>query len=102
MLTIDARLTLMSIAVYPLLMIIVKIFSHRLKDQQNQVQKSLSNLSDLIQEDMSGIALIKIYAQEENEKQAFQDLNDDLLGANVRLARTQNTLFPFFGRDCQH
>jgi ATP-binding cassette, subfamily B, multidrug efflux pump len=97
MLAIDARLTLMSVAVYPLLMLIVKFFSQRLRDQQNQVQKSLSNLSDLIQEDMSGISLIKIYAQEENEKQAFRDLNLDLLNSNIALARTQTTLFPFLG-----
>ncbi len=28
-------------------------------------------MSELIQEDISGIGLIKIYAQEENERQAF-------------------------------
>ena len=97
MISLDLRLTLMSIAVYPLLMLIVKSFSQRLRDQQAAVQTSLSNLSDLIQEDMSGISLIKIYAQEKNEQQAFHELNDTLLNANVTLARTQNTLFPFLG-----
>jgi len=29
-----------------------------------------SQISELIQEDMSGIALIKIYAQEQNERRA--------------------------------
>jgi len=29
-------------------------------------------MSELIQEDMSGMALIKIYAQEENERRAFR------------------------------
>ena len=97
MLEIDPVLSLMSIAVFPFIMMIVKVFSHRLKDQQSDVQTSLSTLSDLIQEDMSGIALIKIYAQEKNEQGAFADLNQSLLKANLALARTQNTLFPFLG-----
>ena len=51
-------------------------------------------MSELIQEDMSGISLIKIYAQERNERQAFEEKNQRLLAANLRLARTRNLLFP--------
>jgi ATP-binding cassette subfamily B protein len=97
MLAIDVKLSLYAIAVYPLIMLIVKFFSQRLRDQQLAVQTSLSNLSELIQEDMSGIALIKIYAQEANEQAAFAELNTDLLTQNVGLAKIQNTLFPFLG-----
>jgi ATP-binding cassette subfamily B protein len=46
---------------------------------------------------MSGIALIKIYAQEDNERRAFQNLNQQLLTANLKLARTRTTLFPLLG-----
>ncbi|MCM1983282.1 ABC transporter ATP-binding protein [Lyngbya confervoides] len=97
MLGIDPVLSLLSIAVYPFIMLVVKVFSQRLRDEQSAVQTSLSNLSDLIQEDMSGISLIKIYAQEENEHRAFGEFNHSLLQANLKLALTQNTLFPFLG-----
>jgi ATP-binding cassette subfamily B multidrug efflux pump len=97
MLSINVRLTLISLAVYPLMLVLVQMFSHRLRRQQLDVQERLSRLSDLIQEDMSGISLIKIYAQEENERRAFQDLNNNLLTANLTLARTRNTLFPLLG-----
>jgi ATP-binding cassette, subfamily B, multidrug efflux pump len=40
------------------------------------------------------MALIKIYAQEENERRAFRKLNQELLEANLDLSKTQNTLFP--------
>jgi ATP-binding cassette subfamily B multidrug efflux pump len=97
MLTISVRLTLMSLAIYPLMLVLVQTFSHRLRTQQLDVQERISRLSDLIQEDMSGIALIKIYAQEANERGAFQQLNQNLLGANLTLAKTRNTLFPLLG-----
>ncbi|HEY9763713.1 MAG TPA: ABC transporter ATP-binding protein [Trichocoleus sp.] len=97
MLSINVRLTLVALAVYPLMLILVQLFSQRLRHEQLEVQERLSRLSDLIQEDMSGVALIKIYAQENNEQKAFEDLNQRLLEANLTLARTRNTLFPLLG-----
>lgn len=97
MLSISVRLTLISLVVYPLMLVLVQSFSVRLRREQLDVQERISRLSDLIQEDMSGIALIKIYAQEDNERQAFRRLNHDLLSANLTLARTRNTLFPLLG-----
>ncbi len=94
MLGINVKLTLAAIAVYPLMIITVKLFSGKLKDSQAAVQESLSDLSELVQEDMSGISLIKIYAQENQERTAFGQRNRKLLAANLRLARIRNLLFP--------
>jgi ATP-binding cassette, subfamily B, multidrug efflux pump len=94
MLSIDVKLTLMALAVYPLMLIIVQLFSRQLREQQVVVQESISDLSELIQEDMSGISLIKIYAQEENERKAFRSKNQELFEANLQLAQSRNTLFP--------
>jgi ATP-binding cassette subfamily B protein len=94
MMSINVRLTLLAIAVYPIMLITVQLFSEKLRTQQLTVQEELSNLSELIQEDMSGISLIKIYAQEENERRAFGQLNGQLLDANLDLAKTRNFLFP--------
>ena len=94
MLFIDVKLTLMALAVYPLMLVAVKLFSGQLRDQQVVVQESISDLSELIQEDMSGIALIKIYAQEENERRAFRKKNQELFTANLKLAESRNTIFP--------
>lgn len=97
MLAINVQLTLASLAIYPLMLIVVQLFSDRLRNEQAQVQEELSDISELIQEDMSGIALIKIYAQEENERRAFHQNNLQLLKANLKLAKTRNTLFPLVG-----
>jgi ATP-binding cassette, subfamily B, multidrug efflux pump len=94
MLSIDVKLTLMALGVYPLMLITVQLFSQQLRDQQVVVQESISDLSELIQEDMSGIAAIKIYAQEENERRAFRKKNQELFTANLKLAESRNTIFP--------
>ena len=97
MLSLSVDLTLASLAVYPLMFFLVHTFSDRLRNQQAAVQEKLSDISDLIQEDISGIALIKIYAQEENERRAFSEKNNNLFEANLKLANTRNRLFPLIG-----
>ncbi|MBW4672025.1 MAG: ABC transporter ATP-binding protein/permease [Cyanomargarita calcarea GSE-NOS-MK-12-04C] len=97
MLSISVDLTLASLAVYPVLFFLVHLFSDRLRNEQSKVQNNISDISELIQEDISGIALIKIYAQEENERRAFSKRNNNLLKANVKLAKSRNTLFPLIG-----
>lgn len=94
MVAINAKLSLLALSVYPFMLILVSLFSNRLRSQQSDVQEELSTLSELVQEDMSGIALIKIYGQEENERGAFRELNRSLLNANLKLALTRNILFP--------
>lgn len=97
MLGISARLTVIALSIYPVMLILVKLFGERLRRQQLDVQQSLSDLSTLIQEDMSGISLVKIYAQESNEQVAFAQQNRAVLEANLALAKTRNTLFPLLG-----
>jgi ATP-binding cassette subfamily B protein len=94
MLSLSVDLTLASLAVYPVMFFLVHLFSNRLRKEQLDVQERLSDMSELIQEDVSGIALIKIYSQEENERRAFAGNTRQLLQANVKLAKSQNTLFP--------
>ncbi len=97
MVNLNASVAFFSLAVYPFMFAVVAIFGDRLRAQQLDVQEKISHLSDLIQEDMGGISLVKIYAQEENERQAFKDRNQTLLRANLALAKTRNTLFPLLG-----
>lgn len=97
MLTISVNLTLASLAVYPFMFWLVHLFSNRLRKEQAVVQEELSDISELIQEDISGIALIKIYAQEDNERRAFGQKNQQLLAANLQLAKSRNILFPLIG-----
>jgi len=97
MVAIDPMLTLLSVSIYPIMLVIVQRFSGQLRDEQLEVQEELSNVSSLLQEDLNGMALIKTYAQEENERGAFGKLNDRLLDANLKMARSRNILFPLLG-----
>jgi ATP-binding cassette, subfamily B, multidrug efflux pump len=94
MLRINVRLTILAIAVYPVMLMTVQLFSGKLRRYQEEIQVKLSDLSELIQEDMSGMALIRIYAQENQERAAFSQKNQQLLESNLKLAQVRNLLFP--------
>lgn len=94
MLAIDGPLTLAAIALYPLMLMTVRLFGGRMMKQQRRQQEALAELSDLIQEDLSGIGAIKIYGQERTEQEAFEQRNQRYCDAALGLARTRSTLFP--------
>jgi ATP-binding cassette subfamily B multidrug efflux pump len=94
MLAIDPWLSLAAIGLYPLMLSAVRLFGGRMMRQQRRQQEALASLSDLIQEDLSGIGAIKIYGQEATEQQAFAGRNRLYRDAALGLARTRSTLFP--------
>lgn len=94
MLAIDPWLSLAAIILYPLMLVVVGASGGRMMSQQRQQQQNLAQLSDLIQEDLSGISAIKIYGQEPTEIGAFASLSKRYRDAAIALARTRSTLFP--------
>ena len=94
MLSINKTLTISALMIFPIILAIVSLFGGRMVRQRKIQQESLSKLSDLIQEDLSGISAIKIYAQENAEKKEFNNYNKQYRNSAVKLARTASTLFP--------
>ena len=94
MLAIDPGLTIAAIALYPVMLGSVRLFGGRMMHQQRRQQENLAGLSELIQEDLSGIAAIKIYGQEAPELDAFGERNRKYRDSAIRLWRTRATLFP--------
>jgi ATP-binding cassette subfamily B protein len=94
MLSIDPWLSLAAVGLYPLMLLTVRLFGGRMMRQQRRQQEALAGLSDLIQEDLSGISAIKIYGQESTEQAAFSGRNRVYRDAALGLARTRSTLFP--------
>ena len=74
MLTIDPWLSLAAISLYPVMLLVVRVSGGRMMGQQRQQQRELASLSDLIQEDLSGISAIKIYRQEPTEAVSYTHL----------------------------
>ncbi len=95
MLVINSELALYSLIPLPVLTIAVAIFSSRIFRRFKKVQEQFSNISAGVQENLSGIRVVKAHAQEENEKRKFKQLNQEYMNKNMSLARIWGPFFPF-------
>jgi ATP-binding cassette subfamily B protein len=94
MLSIDVRLTLASLAVYPAALLVVKRTSRVLMERTLRVQEGLADLSSRVQENLAGIHVVKSYGCEEHEIAAFAHANTRFQEQNLRLARVRGFIFP--------
>ncbi|MEB3259824.1 MAG: ABC transporter ATP-binding protein [Cyanobacteriota bacterium] len=94
MLLIDPWLSLAAVALYPLMLLTVQRFGGRIMREQRRQQEALAALTNLLQEDLSGINAIKIYGQEPVEERAFAASNRAYRDAALGPARWRSVMFP--------
>src|SRR5436305_13638838 len=90
----DVRLTFASLAVYPAAFLVVKRTSRLLMERTFRVQEGLGDLSSRVQENLSGIQVVKAYAAEEHEVDIFARANAHFQELNLRLARARGVIGP--------
>lgn len=94
---IDPLLTLWALAPSPLLVVLARRFNHRVEVESTALQEQLGALSAKVQENLSGMAVVRAYTMETREIGAFERLNREYLGRGLRLARTQAAFSPLLG-----
>ncbi|HXJ37544.1 MAG TPA: ABC transporter ATP-binding protein [Candidatus Eisenbacteria bacterium] len=94
MCSIDPLLTVSTLAVYPVVLYCVKRTSALLLERTLRVQEGLADLSSRVQENLSGMHVVKAYVSEEHETRTFLALNDRFQEASMRLARMRSFIGP--------
>jgi ATP-binding cassette, subfamily B, multidrug efflux pump len=94
MISIDARLTLLSLIPLPFVSISVKYFGSAIHQRFEQIQAQLSELSAVVQEALSGVRVVRAYRQEGHELERFRAANEEYLRRNRRLVTLQGLFFP--------
>jgi ATP-binding cassette subfamily B protein len=94
MMSVDWRLTLVCLVPAPLVSIAVMLFGKRIHDRFEVIQKMFSDISSRVQENLSGVRVIRAYAQEKAELHKFELLNQDYVAQNIRLARLSALFMP--------
>jgi len=94
MLTVDWKLTLVCLVPTPLVSLVVILFGRRIHDRFEVIQSMFSDISSRVQENLSGVRVIRAYVQEESEIRNFEELNQDYVAQNIRLARLSALFMP--------
>ncbi|MFA9422695.1 MAG: ABC transporter ATP-binding protein [Sedimentibacter sp.] len=92
---IDLKLTI--VAVIPLLFIAVsvRLMGRELHERFSKKQEAFSDLSNFVQENLSGIKVIKSFIQEDKIIKSFEKCNKNTYDKNINLSKIQNLMHPF-------
>lgn len=94
MLSMDVRMTLAALAPFPLLMYVARVFRGRILKSSLEVQQQMSALSSHVQENLSGMHVVKAYAQEDFQTQQFIGLNKDYEVKSMEMAKMRGIVNP--------
>ncbi len=94
MLSIDVKLTLLSLLPLPFISLTATKFGKLIHKKFMVVQKSFSTLTELVQENFSGIRVIKSFVQEEKEFEKFTKENLNNFEKNMEYSKIQVIMQP--------
>jgi ATP-binding cassette subfamily B protein len=94
MFSIDARLTLYSLTVMPLITVLFIVLRSGIEQRFRHVQDQFGIVSAQAQENFSGIRVVKAYVQEEHEHASFNAGNADYVRKAISFARLNALLWP--------
>jgi ATP-binding cassette subfamily B multidrug efflux pump len=95
MVKLSASLTLWVLLPVPVVAFAVRYFGETIHRLSEQIQAALGTLSTRAQENLTGIRVIRAYAQEKPEIEAFDVANRDYVNRNIKLIATWSLFFPF-------
>lgn len=94
MLSIDVRLTLMALLPLPFVSVAVRYFGSAIHRRFEAIQAQLSELSAVVQENLSGVRVVRAYSQEGHEMERFRQANQEFVRRNRFLIRLQGMFYP--------
>ncbi|MDH3446385.1 MAG: ABC transporter ATP-binding protein/permease [Deltaproteobacteria bacterium] len=94
MFSMDARMTLAALAPFPILIYAAGKFRGKIMKNSLEVQQQMSVLSSHVQENLSGMHVVKAYAQEKFQTADFVGLNEDYREKSTKMARLRGIVTP--------
>jgi ATP-binding cassette subfamily B multidrug efflux pump len=94
MVRLSPSLTLWVLLPVPIVAVVVRHFGKVIHELYEQIQAALATLSARVQENLSGVRVIRAYAQEEAEIRGFDEPNREYVAKNMQLIRMWSMFMP--------
>lgn len=90
----DWKLALISLSTVPLMLIATYIFKEKIKVAFNDVRNAVANLNTFVQEHITGMSIVQIFAAEKREMEKFKVINKEHLDSNLRSVLYYSIYYP--------
>ncbi len=90
----DWRLTLVALLPAPLVTVSVRYLGGYIHRRFKKIQTVFSDISNRVQENISGVRVVRAFVQEDAEEAQFDALNQTYVRENLRLAKASGLFMP--------
>ena len=90
----DWRLTLISLAPFPIMIIATYYFKESVNKSFIKVRNAVASLNAFVQEHITGMQVVQAFAAEDREMNKFQNINAEHRNANVKAIFAYSVFFP--------
>lgn len=94
MLYTDPKLTLISLAAFPVLILATYFFKESVKKSFQLVRNAVSALNAFVQEHISGMYIVQVFGAGKKEQDKFDAINKEHRDANIRSIMAYSIFFP--------
>ncbi|HKL13234.1 MAG TPA: ABC transporter ATP-binding protein, partial [Halanaerobiales bacterium] len=94
LLYIDWKLAMVSFIVIPLISFAISKFGFKMRSISTKIQNEMSNVTNILQETLSAVRIVKAFNNEEKEIQKFSRANDRTLEENLKGVQVEATITP--------
>ncbi len=94
---ISPRLTLLALIPMLVLPPVVLGFGRVIHHRFQRIQEQFSTLSTQVQENLTGVRLIRAYVQESDQARRFEEMNKEYMDRNLHLVKAQGLFHPTLG-----
>jgi ATP-binding cassette, subfamily B, multidrug efflux pump len=91
---VDWRLTLISLASFPILLVATYLFKESVNKSFIRVRNAVANLNAFVQEHITGMAIVQAFAAEDKEFKKFKSINKEHRNANINAIFAYSVFFP--------
>jgi len=91
---IDWKLALVSFLIIPLVSVAISKFGFKMRSISTRIQNEMSNVTNILQETLSAVRIVKAFNNEDKEIKKFNRANDRTLEENLKGVQVEATITP--------
>ncbi|MCY3708127.1 MAG: ABC transporter ATP-binding protein, partial [Caldilineaceae bacterium] len=91
----NLSLTLIILPVLPVALVLFMVFGSVAQSLFGEIQRRLSTLNEILQENLAGIRVVKAFVREREEQDRFDNAAQKLMDQHIRVSKIFSFLFPF-------
>lgn len=90
----DWKLTLVSLSVFPIIILATYFFKESVKKSFTAVRNAVAQLNAFVQEHISGMYIVQVFGAAQNEHEKFSEINKHHRDANIKSIFAYSVFFP--------